>query len=98
MPLSDKQRQEIREKLQQALRRRFTNTTSIGEYRFAEDVSEDALDILDQELDRREAICRKIFIEEVDWSEWGISDKEAGQEFDEALKLALLTPTEEHDK
>jgi hypothetical protein len=36
-------------------------------------------------------ICKKIYIDEVDWSEWAISDKEAGEDFDEErAKLAEL--------
>lgn len=29
--------------------------------------------------------CRQIFIEEVDWSEWGMDSDEAGEKFDEAF-------------
>ena len=29
------------------------------------------------------AICKKIFMEEVDWAEWGGTDEEAGENFEE---------------
>lgn len=37
-------------------------------------------------------ICRQIFIDEVDWAEWSMSEIDAGKEFDEAR--ASLTKTE----
>lgn len=41
--------------------------------------------------ERERAICRQIFIDEVDWSEWGVSAKEAGETFDEALTIIKET-------
>lgn len=29
--------------------------------------------------------CRQLFIDEVDWAEWGMDDKDAGGRFDEAI-------------
>jgi len=42
-----------------------------------------------QQEARREVYeaCREVFINEVDWSEWGVTDKEAGERFDEALQI-----------
>ncbi len=34
-------------------------------------------------------ICRKIFINECDWSEWGMSEKDAGERFD-AVRTEML--------
>lgn len=38
----------------------------------------------DQRIREHErSICRQIFIDEVDWAEWGMSDEDAGERFDE---------------
>lgn len=42
--------------------------------------------LLTNKIKEERAICRKIFIDNVDWSEWGVSDEEAGEDFDEARK------------
>ena len=52
-----------------------------------------AITTLTAECEAREReICRKIFIEGVDWSEWGITREEAGEDFD-AERKALTPPT-----
>lgn len=38
---------------------------------------------LQQERQREREKCRNIFIKGADWSEWGMSDEDAGQKFDE---------------
>ena len=42
--------------------------------------------LLDKQIEYERAICRQIFIDEVDWSEWGCSNEEAGEDFDLARK------------
>lgn len=37
--------------------------------------------------------CRKIYIDGADWAEWGMSDDDAGEKFDEEIDL-LSTPQE----
>lgn len=38
-------------------------------------------------------ICRKIYIDNVDWSEWAVSDEKAGELFDDARKKLEDTPS-----
>lgn len=40
--------------------------------------------------------CRQIFIDEVDWAEWGIDSDQAGEKFDEARE-ALGSKGNDHD-
>ena len=41
-------------------------------------------DSFNKGVEEERAICRQIYIGEVDWAEWAMSDEEAGEEFDEA--------------
>lgn len=43
----------------------------------------------EQVLDEAIAICREIYIGGADWVEWGMSDKEAGEQFDKEVLLTL---------
>lgn len=40
--------------------------------------------------EREREFCKKLYIDGCEWSEWGISDEEAGQNFDEDYKEALI--------
>lgn len=51
-----------------------------------------------QEVARAEHdLCKQIYIEDVDWSEWGISDEEAAVHFEEEYKDLAQLKGERHE-
>jgi len=42
-----------------------------------------------ESLKEEKELCKKIFINEVDWGEWAISDEEAGEDFENYHKKYL---------
>lgn len=55
------------------------------EYMFDFLITKPLMDLLESVHSETLKECREIFIEEVDWAEWGRGDEEAGRDFDEAI-------------
>ena len=45
--------------------------------------------VVKESLKEEKELCKKIFINEVDWDEWAISDEEAGEDFENYHKKYL---------
>lgn len=41
--------------------------------------------VIEDEREKEKELCKKIYIENVDWDEWAISDEEASENFEEHL-------------
>ena len=55
-------------------------------------------EIFERVVNDERAICRQIFIDKVDWSEWGITDEQAGKDFDSHRAALFINETKKEEK